>query len=83
MQVTKAAMIRIRDGKLKATSSQDFIPEKQTVIDVIDAFRGNTEGLAERYINVGCGVNLSVPGKMDAGKAIYGNDGTQGGKLNC
>ena len=81
--MTKAAIIRLRDRKLKATSSADFIPEDQTITDVVEAFAGNTEGLAERFINVGCGVNTSVPGKMDAGKAIYGNDGTQGGKMDC
>ena len=31
---------------------------------------------------MGCGVNPAVPGKMDPDKAIYGNDGTMGGKLD-
>ncbi len=78
--MNKAAIVGFNDGALKAWSPSDFIPDKQTLTDLIDAFKGDVGGLAERGINVGCGVNPSVPGKMDPDRAIYGNDGTMGGK---
>ena len=76
-QVTKAAMIGLEDGALRAWSPPSFIPEKQCIDDIIDAFNGDTAGLAERGINVGCGCYPSVPGKMDD-DGIYGNDGHRG-----
>ncbi len=79
-QVTKACIIGFEDGALRAWSPPDFIPEQQCIDDIKDAFGGDVGGLAERGINVGCGVNPSVPGKMDD-DGIYGNDGQRGNEL--
>ena len=70
-------MIGLEDGALRAWSPPNFIPEQQCIEDIVDAFKGDTAGLAERGLNVGCGVNPSVPGKMDD-DGIYGNDGQRG-----
>ncbi len=66
---------------MRAWWPADFIPDKQGVQDLMAAFKGDTTGLLERGINVGCGVDPSTPGKMDENKAIYGSDGKGGKKL--
>ena len=66
-------------GALRAWAPSDFIPEKQGIDDVIAAFKGDTDGILDRGLYMGCGTNASVPGKMEEDKAIFGNDGKQGG----
>ncbi len=48
--------------------------------DIVKALKdGDTSGLASRSINLGGGSRTNTPGKLDAGKAIYGSDGKGGG----
>ncbi len=68
---------------MRAWWPADFIPDKQGVHDLTAAFNGDTAGLVERGINVGCDVDPSTPGKMDENKAIYGSDGKGGKEQFC
>ena len=46
---------------------------------ILAALNGDTAGIAEEGIALGGGTNVCTPGKLDAGKAIYGSDGKGGG----
>ena len=52
----------------------DFFPPKQCIEDIIDAYNGNTSGLAERGINYENGVTLNTPAKIYE-KRMFGSDG--------
>ena len=49
------------------------------MLNIIAALEGNTTKLAEEGMMLGPGCLPGIPGKLDAGKAIYGTDGKEGG----
>lgn len=77
--IDKVAILGFNDYVVRAHAPRNFIPDKDGVVDIIKAFKGDTGPIAEKGIVLGNGVPTNVPGKMDEGKAIYCNDGKGGG----
>ena len=77
-RIAKAAIVGLTDKALRAWSPADFIPQNQSVEDLIDCFNGDTSGLIERCINLGGGTCMFMPGKLNP-RSLYGTDGQGNG----
>eukprot|EP00914_Ancora_sagittata_P014581 GHVO01028532.1.p1 GENE.GHVO01028532.1~~GHVO01028532.1.p1 ORF type:complete len:153 (-),score=28.96 GHVO01028532.1:226-684(-) len=77
--VSHAAVVSYSDGELRAVSPKTFRPDRQGIKDILNALKGDVTGLAENGINLGGGVNLCTPGKLEEGKSIFGADSSGGG----
>jgi len=77
-RIAKAAIVGMTDKALRAWSPADFIPENQTVDDLIACFEGDMSGLIERCINLGGGTSMFTPGKLNP-RSLYGTDGQGNG----
>lgn len=77
--VTNICFISFPEGVLEACAPGNFSPEDECIKDIINAFQEDIDGLAERGIDVGCGINVSMPDRIDEGVAIFGYDEEKGG----
>lgn len=77
-KVSHAAIVSFSDAELRAATPRSFTPNKKALKDIVDALKGDTDGVSGG-ISMGGGTKVVTPGKLDEGKAIYGTDGKGGG----